>query len=87
MPSRDERNAMYNVTTIFDPLGGDRARRLWVSSTSTGTVALDTLVVIDGTETWETIETYAAGSGDIISQGDTTMRLVPSDSTTYFKFL
>jgi hypothetical protein len=87
MASRDERNKMYSATTIFDPLGGERSRRLWVSSTSTGTVDLDTLVVIDGTESWETIETYSAGSGDVINQGDTTLRLVPSDSTTYFKFL
>lgn len=86
MPSQAERNKMYNATTIFESKTANQSRTLWVSSTSTGGVTLQTLVVIDDVESWEDLDTYAAGSGVTITNSDSTFRIVPDDDTTYFKF-
>lgn len=86
MASMDENNRVFNAATIFSPEPDMRNRTLYVTSDSTGTVTFQTLIVNDGVQNWDDVDSYAAGEGGELNQGTNAFRFVPSDDTTYFKY-
>jgi hypothetical protein len=88
MASAQENNQFFNETKTYLPDSDKNYERtLFVTAGSAGTVTHQTMRVDGETTTWEDVRTYAAGEGDVLTQGLNHFRFVPSDSTTYFKYM